>query len=60
MSQSSKHFNRESFEEWLVDSQRVLDENDEAMATVTSIRRPGEIGAVAVKPSFELPPDEAA
>lgn len=66
MAQMSSRFNHDSFNDWLAESQKVLDENEEAMAKVVPIRRPGEIGSVAITPLYrewfgdELPPDDAA
>lgn len=60
MTEMSKGFNFDDFDEQIADA---LEQNEEAMATVVPIRRPGEIGAVATHLTFhpEMPePPEAA
>ena len=54
----SRLFNFDDFDRQIAEA---LEQNDEAMADVVPIRRPGEIGAVALHPTlFDLPPDDAA
>ena len=62
MAQMSRRFNFDDFQEQIDDA---LAENEQAMREfvmpkVTEIRRPGEIGSVVTRLSFELPPDDAA
>lgn len=63
MAEMSRRFNFDDFDEQVADA---LAENDAAMAEVLLIRRPGEIGAVAITPLYrewfgdEMPPDDAA
>lgn len=54
MAEMSRRFNFDDFDEQVRDA---LDKNDEAMADLIPIRRPGEIGGVAIKLSQELPDD---
>lgn len=58
MAEMSRLFNFDDFERQVTEA---LEENDEAMADIRPIRRPGEIGAVAVHPTlFDMPPDDVA
>ena len=63
MAEMSRRFNFDDFDEQVADA---LAENDAAMAEVLPMRRPGEIGGVAITPLYrewfgdEMPPDDAA
>lgn len=60
MAESSRTFNFDDFDQQIADA---LAGNDEAMATLIPIRRPGEIGAVVThltfNPEVPEPPDAA-
>lgn len=51
MAESSRTFNFDDFDQQIAEA---LAENDRQMRPL----RPGEIGAVAIKPSFEIDPDD--
>lgn len=63
MAEMSRLFNFDDFDSQIAEA---LDENEAAMREfqipkVAEIRRPGEIGAVALHPTlFEMPPNDAA
>lgn len=63
MAEMSRRFNFDDFDQQIAEA---LERNDEGMADLLPMRRPGEIGAVAITPLYrewfgdELPPDDAA